>query len=604
MRCIALLVVFALSSGCATSAACAQRRFGRRGAKSASDFDEGRSLGWSGRAFPKGEESPELQELREAEADLFADLDTQAKGRNSSASGAPPAWLGESPSQPDLPFRWNREVLRFLEFFRSDATGKKLLAGWVQRGGEYEEMIRRKFRAAGLPQDLFYVAMIESGFDPTARSQAGALGMWQFTDSAATEYGLARDHWVDERRDPEKATAAAARYLRDLHRRFGTWELALAAYNMGYVALLRAIRKYNSNDYWTLAQVEAGLPFETRIYVAKILAAAMAGRNRARFDLPSPKAPTATEQVQITGSVPLASIARAANLSPEELNHHNPELLRQRTPPRQGGYALRLPASHAAIFSRHWRSRRGREAKQKTHVLRLGESLEDIAKRAQISVTRLKELNHIGEHDIVGPGSTLILPDHVHALDEETPSSEDALAVAVLPRQFHYRDRKRVFYRVIGHESLRDVAKGFGVRSRELAEWNALDPRASLQPGMVLQAFVRSEHDLRRMRVLDEKEVKLLEMGSEAFFAHHEAEKGRERQRYIVQKYDTLNSIAKRFSLSVGDLARINQFPRNTILRTGQEIIVYVPQGTMSAESEDKAPLSSTISDDYARDEK
>ena len=138
-----------------------------------------------------------------------------------------------------------------------------MMRGWWSRYGRFGEMIDEVLEEAGMPRDLRCVAMAESGFDPTARSRAGAAGMWQFVRGTGAEFGLDHTHWVDERLDPERATRAAAAYLGRLHARFGSWELALAGYNMGYGALLRSMRKYNTNDFWELSRIEAGLPFET-----------------------------------------------------------------------------------------------------------------------------------------------------------------------------------------------------------------------------------------------------------------------------------------------------------------------------------------------------
>ena len=129
--------------------------------------------------------------------------------------------------------------------------------------------MRRVLREQGLPEDLIWVSLVESGFDPAIRSPAGAAGLWQLMPDGARIYGLVVDRWIDERLDPERSTDAAARYLADLHRRFGAWELALAAYNMGYGGLLAAIRKYNTNDYWELSRFESGIPFETALYVPR-----------------------------------------------------------------------------------------------------------------------------------------------------------------------------------------------------------------------------------------------------------------------------------------------------------------------------------------------
>ncbi|MEO0325620.1 MAG: lytic transglycosylase domain-containing protein, partial [Myxococcota bacterium] len=274
-------------------------------------FDPGEEVGHGGLEAGGGEESPSLAALRAAEGELFerrppspAAVDApslgfpeglRARPREAAEAGAASV---DSPAPPtaeslglslddlrptDLPVRWQAQVLRYLDYFKSDRRGRRLMRGWIQRSARYGAMIQRELRAAGQPEDLRCVAMAESGFDPTVRSRRGAAGMWQFVEGTGAEYGLTRDRWVDARLDPVASTRAAARFLGDLHQRFGSWELALAAYNMGYGALLRAIRKYNTNDYWTLAALEAGLPFETRIYVAKISACAVVMRNPERF---------------------------------------------------------------------------------------------------------------------------------------------------------------------------------------------------------------------------------------------------------------------------------------------------------------------------------
>ena len=258
-------------------------------------------------------------------------------------------------SLPDIPVRWDERVIEYLEFFRDDPRGRRHIAAWLRRVDRYGPTIRAALRAQGLPEDLIYVAMVESGFDPTARSGAGAAGMWQFVQRTGEELGLEVNHWVDRRLDPEASTVAAGRYLQMLHERFGTWELAFAAYNMGYGALLRAIRKYNTNDYWELSHLEAGLPFETNIYVSKILACAIIGHNRSRFgfgDLEN-EAPLRWDTVEVPGGIALGTLARAAGTNAATLRSLNPELRRTRVPPGAGPWRLRLPAGSADRFAQH-----------------------------------------------------------------------------------------------------------------------------------------------------------------------------------------------------------------------------------------------------------
>lgn len=242
-------------------------------------------------------ESPELRALRLAEEELFGagPAEMQAPFDPDCAYGVPDVLSSELPPPshieragervdlsflnglklPNIPVRWDRRVIEYLLFFKNERRGRDLAAAWLKRMERYGPMIRRVLAQHSLPSDLQFVAMIESGYDPLARSQQNALGMWQFVQQPAQHYGLRVDHWVDERLDPQRATEAAALYMRDLYDRFGTWELAFAAYNMGYAGLLRAMRKYNTNDYWLLSHLEAGLPFETTLYVAKITAMAV-----------------------------------------------------------------------------------------------------------------------------------------------------------------------------------------------------------------------------------------------------------------------------------------------------------------------------------------
>ena len=160
--------------------------------------------------------------------------------------------------------RWDPQVLRYLDYFKNDPKGRAVMANWLRRAGATATLFDKVLARHGLPRDLFYLAMIESGFESAARSRVGAGGVWQFMPGAARAYGLEVSYWIDGRRDPERAADAAARYLKDLYVRFGSWYLVFAAYNAGYGAVLRSITNYNTNDYWELVQarVRAALGVE------------------------------------------------------------------------------------------------------------------------------------------------------------------------------------------------------------------------------------------------------------------------------------------------------------------------------------------------------
>lgn len=504
---------------------------------------------------------------------LSADLSAAPARPQDESARAP--WL-EGIRLPDFPIRWDRRLVEMLEYYRDDPRGRAHMRAWLERSGRYEAMIRRTFREADLPEDLLFVAMVESGFDPTIESPAGAVGMWQFVESTGRDYGLEVDRWVDERRSPEAATRAAVGFFRDLYGRLGSWPLSLAAYNMGYGALLRSIRKYNSNDFWLLSRVEAGLPYETLVYVRKVMACAIVAHNPERFGLGDVQkdAPADTVLVNVPGGTGLGRLARAASMSKSELEELNPEIRRGRMPPDVAEYALRLPADKLERFKSRFSKHDAAEPSHGVHVLRFGERLRDVAEMYGTSERKLRDLNDLGTRERVRPGRRLKVPDVEIEQASEEPSS---LRVGVPERSFAYDDREHVFYRVIPGDNIEAIARFFRVGSDELARWNDISPNAKLHTGMVLQLFVPASVDLSRALVIPAERVETMVVGSEEFLNQHEREQDRLRMRYTVKEGDTMSSLASRFELSVGSIARINGFSRYSTLEPGQELILYVP---------------------------
>ena len=292
------------------------------------------------------------------------------------------SWL-EGLQLPDIPIRWDERVIRYLEFFRDDPRGRSIIRSWMVRVERYGALIRRTLRDEGLPEDLLYLAMIESGFDPRARSDAGAVGLWQFVSGTGEEYGLEQTHWLDQRMDPVASTRAGARYLEALHTRFGTWELAFASYNMGYGAMLRSMRKYGTNDFWLLSRMEAALPFETSLYVAKVMACAVVGRNLAQFGMAdlAREPELAWDEVAVPGGTTFAQIARATDATSEDLRRLNPALRRDRTPPSAELFSVFVPAGAASRFAERWPRVRPGRAAHAPYIARMGEDLSAIARR-------------------------------------------------------------------------------------------------------------------------------------------------------------------------------------------------------------------------------
>lgn len=308
----------------------------------------------------------------------------------------------------------NQQVQYFLDRFTRER--REVVDTWFGRAGRYLEMIRGTLRDHGLPEDLAFVAMIESGFNPVAVSRAGAKGLWQFMAGTARRYGLRVDQWVDERLDPEKSTLAAAAHLRDLYAQFGSWSLAQAAYNAGEVSVLRAIRSVGSTDFWALART-GFLQRETKEFVPQIHAATVIGQDPARygFDV-GEHAPTAVEFVSVPPSTDLKSLAAASGVSTETLRTLNPVLVKAVTPPG-APYRLRVPEGtvpgiRSALAVPKSPVLAARAAGQaEVHVVRSRDTVSGIAQRYGVSVAEVSRWNNLGTPDFIRPGDRLIVAD-------------------------------------------------------------------------------------------------------------------------------------------------------------------------------------------------
>jgi LysM repeat protein len=273
-------------------------------------------------------------------------------------------------------------------------SGKNDLEKVLARSGKYMGMIVQVLHEEGVPQELAYLALIESGFLTHSVSPSGAVGLWQFVLGTARRYGLRVDSWVDERRDPLKSTRAAAAYLKDLHDYFGRWYLAIAAYNAGQGAIDRAMQSSGATDFWALS-AKAKLRDETRNFVPKFVAASLIASDPQKYgfvDL-AYEPPMDYEEMEVQGSVRLASLAEMAGTDPETIRELNPELLRSQTPPEERAFRVRLPTGHATIFAQTYQERETKQAQFLTHEVKKGETLVAIARRYGQHVRSLMELN-------------------------------------------------------------------------------------------------------------------------------------------------------------------------------------------------------------------
>jgi membrane-bound lytic murein transglycosylase D len=337
---------------------------------------------------------------------------------------------GLATEPPSFTVEINPQVQHFLDRYTS--SRRDVVNLWLSRSTRYLTMIRDVLRTHNLPEDLAFVAMIESGFNPLAVSRAGAKGLWQFMAGTARQYGLRVDQWVDERLDPEKSTAAAAAYLRDLYQQFGSWALAKAAYNAGEVTVLRAIRALGTTDFWTLARSQF-LKQETKEFVPAIHAATVIGRDPARFGFEpaEPDAP-AVEVVRVPAGTSLRKVATQAGLRLEALSVLNPVLVKGVTPPG-ATYELKVPAENrdrivAAMAPKPLGGVRAAAqprlpGRRDFHVVRPRETLSDIAKQYGVSVADVVRWNNLEHPGRIRPGDRLrVAQVRLSAADHPAPT--------------------------------------------------------------------------------------------------------------------------------------------------------------------------------------
>jgi membrane-bound lytic murein transglycosylase D len=288
------------------------------------------------------------------------------------------------------------KVRYFINYFsqRGKASFEKILA----RSGRYMSMIARVLNDEGLPEELAYLALIESAFLPHSTSHQGAAGLWQFVPSTARLYGLKIDPWIDERRDPEKATRAAAAYLKELHGFFGRWYLATAAYNAGPGAIDRAMQKSGASDFWTLSQ-KAQLSEETRNFVPKFVAVAIVATNPEKYGFTDLQyeSPLEYEEIEINRPLRIGMVAEMAETEVSTIRALNPALLRNTTPPGDETFKLKVPVGRSLAFARAYDilgSERALEVGDSiTHEVKKGETLFSIARRYGQEVSGLMKLN-------------------------------------------------------------------------------------------------------------------------------------------------------------------------------------------------------------------
>ena len=289
---------------------------------------------------------------------------------------------------------------------------KERFSLYLSRSGKYLELMKEILKSKNIPEDIVFLSLVESGFNPYAYSVARAVGPWQFISSTARRYGLVIDWWRDERRDPVKSTEAAANYLNDLYEMFGSWNLAMAAYNAGEGKILRALHRSKSDDYWSLLKTRHIRP-ETKNYVPHFIAASMIAVNPEEFGFKNIEyhQPLDYDEVTITGPLDLEVAAGCADTTVEVIRELNPELRRWCTPPDMPVYILKIPAGSKEIFLKNLADTPEEERfTVETYSVKKGDTIDKIAKKAGVTARAILVLNSTDKVKPLKPGSQISLP--------------------------------------------------------------------------------------------------------------------------------------------------------------------------------------------------
>jgi membrane-bound lytic murein transglycosylase D len=498
---------------------------------------------------PPEELAAELHEAADSAADEeVLDALADAKPTEEEAKHAEASIAGDDSEKLAEAVTWDIDVETYnshhrvqwyLSFFQRQ--GRERMGIWLNRMQRYEPMIRERLAQEGLPGDLVYLALIESGFSNTATSRAKAVGMWQFMKGTAKFYDLRVDSWVDERRDPFKATDAAVRHLRDLNQRFGSLYLAAAAYNAGGGRLSRGLRKLRPDPEETNADAAFFRLYDTRLlrretrdYVPKLIAAALIAKEPVRYGFTvTPAEPLVYDSIVVPTMTGLDVIARLADTTVAAIRELNPQFLRLATPPATASVVRLPPGRGPMTVAAYVELPPDKRVTFVEHFVQRGETLGHIARKYRVSSRLLQEANPRVNPRRLRPGQRLVVPTGGAISSSMARHMSDPKPAA--------GTNTSGYHRVRWGETLSEIADEYGVSQRDLKSWNKLDTKGSIRAGQRLRVAPR---------------------GTKASSA----------RTHLVRRGDTLSGLAKRYGVSVSELRRANGLSERETLKAGESL--------------------------------
>lgn len=470
----------------------------------------------------------------------------------------------------DFPVVINKQVQMYLDLFQNKQ--RKYFSRWLARSGRYLPMIHKELAEAGLPLDLAYLAMIESGFSQRAYSRARAVGLWQFIKPTGKLYRLTINSYVDERRDAEKSTQAAIAFLSDLYERFGDWYLAVAAYNAGPGKISYGLRRYKTKDFWQLAK-HRYLKLETKRYVPKLIAAIIIAKDPKKygFDTVQREKPLAYDTLGVGPGLNLKAVALISNGDIKEIRRLNRELRKGTTPANRARYQVKIPVGSKELAAKNLsRLHSIVSTGYKTHIVRKGETLRRICRRYGINKTTLLKVNNIRQNQMrVGkrlriPYSTIrytLLPTDGSG---STIASKDSL----------------ILHRILPGETISKIANRYRVPAEMIVAWNGLTSIHKIRAGRQLSLYI-DRQPLRSIapRTKNTKASKvdqphidntIVLAGTKKRASTGDTSSGKHYW-YTVKSGDSIWTIARKFKVSTSRIKKLNNLKSN-LIRPGNRL--------------------------------
>jgi len=457
----------------------------------------------------------------------------------------------------DFPVVINKQVQMYLDLFQNKQ--RKHFSRWLARSGRYLPMMQKELKNAGLPLDLAYLSMIESGFSQTAYSRARAVGLWQFIRPTARLYRLKIDRYIDERRDAEKSTRAAVAFLSYLYNKFGDWYLAVAAYNAGPGKISRGLKKYKTDNFWQLAKYRY-LKLETKRYVPKLIAAIIIAKEPKKygFNTFQPEKPMAYDLLKAGPGLSLKAVALISNGDIKEIKRLNQELRKGVTPANKARYQVKIPPGSKDLAKRNLsRLHRVVSTSYKTHIIRKGETLTRICRRYKINKTTLLKVNNIhklqlrvGKHLRI-PYRTIryqLLPMDKHG---SVVASKDNL----------------ILHRILEGDTIGKIAKLYNVPADMIVAWNGLTSIHKIRAGRQLSLYI----DQPGSRPVAQQSHNTIALTGKKNRAVNKAASANKIHWYTVKTGDSLWTISRKFNVSTAQIKRWNNLKSN-LIRPGNRL--------------------------------